>query len=168
MVQKLFPLDKNYILRQAQHTMESQMLVMMVAELKQSYTQMYNPLGLKDDTYLQILTNNNFPLDGISIVYRQLSGIYRYRFGSNQLELLFDGRSHFEKYQEDWRKQLRSWLKALGHHESYVKSLLRMTLLYDSPSRAEFAENRCKSFINEYFDLHIIKRKGELKLLSTG
>lgn len=168
MVQKLFPLDKNYILRQAQYTMEKQMVVMMVEELKKSYTLLYNPLGLEDDTYLQILTNKDFPFEGISIIYRQLSGIYRYKFGSNQLELLFDGRTHLEKYQEDWAIQLKTWLKALGMHESYVKSMLRMTLLYDTASRAEFAENRCKSFINEYFDLQIIKRKGELKLMNVG
>jgi hypothetical protein len=144
------------------------MIAMMLEELKHSYTFLYNPLGLEDDTYLRILTNKEFPKDGVSIIYRQLSGIYRYKFGSNQLELLFDGRSHFDKYREDWACQLREWLRELGCHEPYVKTMLRMSLLYDTAGRAEFSENRCKSFINEYFDLQIVKRKGELRLMNVG
>lgn len=164
MIQKLFPLDKNYILRQAQTAALEKGVQVIVEELKASYTQLYNPLRLQDDTYVQILTNSDFPLDSISVIYQQLCGIYRYQYGSNQLEILFDGRTHFEKYQEDWIQQLRQWVKALGHHESYVKTMLRMTLLYDGQNRAVFAENRCKSFVNEFFEVKIIKRKGDLVL----
>ena len=42
MIQKLFPLDKNYILRQAQSVLEEELLDQMVVELKASYTQLYN------------------------------------------------------------------------------------------------------------------------------
>ncbi|UCS94922.1 hypothetical protein KZP23_07885 [Echinicola marina] len=164
MIQKLFPLDKNYILRQAQSSMEDKLLEVMVSELKISYKSLYNPLGLVESTYQQILETDTFPTDRIRVIYQQLSGIYRFKYGSNQLEFLFDGRSHFEKYQEDWQEHFVLWLRKLGRHESYVKCMLRMTLLYDTENRAEFAENRCKSFINEFFDLKIIKRKGELKL----
>ncbi|MDN3669459.1 hypothetical protein QWY93_08960 [Echinicola jeungdonensis] len=164
MIQKLFPLDKNYILRQAQTSMEERLLEVMVSELKASYTRFFNPLGLMDNTYSQIVRTTSFPKNRISIIYQQLSGIYRFKFGSNQLEFLFDGKSHLEKYQEDWEEQFVLWVRELGCHESYIKTMLRMTVLYDSESRAEFAENRCKSFINEFFELKIIKRKGELKL----
>lgn len=167
MVKKLFPLDKNYILQQAQLAIEKEMLGLIVAEVKSSFTALFNPLKLQDDTYLQILRQPDFPADHLSVIYRQLAGIYRFRYGSNQLELLFDGRSHFEKYQEDWVLCLRAWLRRLGQQEAYVKTMLRMTLLYDSPSRALFAENRCKSLINEHFGLSIIKRKGDL-FLKTG
>jgi hypothetical protein len=78
--------------------------------------------------------------------------------------LLFDGRTHLEKFQEDWSLQLIEWVHELGYHEQYVKTMLRMTLLFDTESRAEWSENHCKFFINEYFELKIIKRKGELKL----
>ncbi|MEX2594058.1 MAG: hypothetical protein WD426_14890 [Anditalea sp.] len=164
MLQKLFPLDKNYIFRQAQSTLEEAMLEVMVEELKGAYTLWYNPLELMDDTYAQIQGNKEFPTDRIKIIYAQLCGIYRYQYASNQLEFLFDGRSHLEKYQEDWSRLFVQWLRELGRHETYVKTMLRMTLLYDTKSRAEFAENRCKSFINEYFGIRIIKRKGLLKI----
>jgi hypothetical protein len=167
MIQKLFPLDKNYILRQAQAAMEDQLLEAMVLELKRSYTLLYNPLGLMDSTYAQIVNTQNFPKEWIQVIYHQLSGIYRFKYGSNQLELLFDGRSHLDKYKEDWQEQCIAWVRELGRHESYVKTMLRMTVLFDSESRAEFSENRCKSFINEYFELKIVKRKGELKLKSA-
>lgn len=164
MLPKLFPLDKNYIFRQAQSTLEDHLLEVMVEELKRAYTLWYNPLGLMDDTYIQILGTTGFPNDRIKIIYYQLSGIYRYQYASNQLEFLFDGRTHLEKYQDDWSGQFVRWLRELGRHEPYVKTMLRMTLLYDTESRAEFAENRCKSFINEYFGVKIIKRKGLLKI----
>jgi len=164
MIQKLFPLDKNYILRQSQSALEDEMLAEMVQELKKSYTQLFNPLQLMDETYEKIIMTNEFPKEWIQVIYRQLSGVYRYKYGSNQLEFLFDGRSHFEKYQDDWRSQLKIWLGQMGHHEIYVKSMLRMTILSDSGSRAQWAENQCKSFINDFFDMKIVKRRGELRL----
>jgi len=164
MIQKLFPLDKNYILRQAQSVLEVELLEVMVKELKRSYTLLYNPLGLVDNTYQQIMETVAFPKNRIKVIYEQLSGIYRFKYGSNQLEFLFDGRSHLDKYKDDWKEQFIGWIREMGTHESYVKTMLRMTVLYDIESRAEFAENRCKSFVNEFFDLKIIKRKGELKL----
>ncbi|GGF22958.1 hypothetical protein [Echinicola rosea] len=164
MIQKLFPLDKNYILRQAQSVLEEELLETMVIELKKSYTLLYNPLGLVDNTFQQIIETHTYPTDRIKVIYEQLSGIYRFKYGSNQLEFLFDGRSHFEKYKEDWSAQFTNWLRELGTHESYVKTMLRMTVLFDTESRAEFSENRCKSFVNEFFKLKIVKRKGELKL----
>lgn len=167
MAKKLFPLDKNYILQQAQLAMEKEMMTLILAELKQSFICLFNPLQLKDDTYLQILSQQDFPENHLSLIYRQLAGIYRYRYGSNQLEILFDGKTHFEKYQEDWGICLKKWVYTLGQQETYVKTMLRMTLLYDSPSRASFAENRCKSIINEFFGLSIVKRKGDL-LMKTG
>lgn len=164
MLQKLFPLDKNHIFRQAQSVLEERLLELMVDELKKAYTLWYNPLGLMDDTYAQILSNKQFPQDRIRMIYAQLCGIYRYRSTSNQLEFLFDGRSHLEKYQDDWQEQFSLWLRGLGRHEAYVKTMLRMTLLYDTESRAEFAENRCKGFINDYFGVRVVKRKGQLKM----
>jgi len=167
MANKLFPLDKNYILQQAQLAMEKEMMALITDELKQSFICLFNPLQLQDDTYLQIIRHQDFPETHLSIIYRQLAGIYRFRYGSNQLEILFDGKTHFEKYQEDWALCLKKWVFKLGHQEAYVKAMLRITLLYDSPSRAHFAENRCKSIINDYFGLSIVKRKGDL-LMKTG
>jgi alpha-amylase/alpha-mannosidase (GH57 family) len=164
MIQKLFPLDKNYILRQSQTALEEEMLLFMVDELKKSYTTLFNPLQLVDETYAKILNTHTFPKERLQLIYRQLSGVYRFKYGSNQLEFLFDGRSHFEKYQDDWRAQLKIWCEQMGTHELYVKAVLRMTVLYDTESRAQWAENQCKSFINDFFDLKIIKRRGELRL----
>lgn len=167
MIQKLFPLDKNYILRQAQSLLEERMLEIMVFELKRSYTQLYNPLMLMDEVFGKILDAYDYPTDRLRVIYRQLCGIYRYQHKNNQLELLFDGRTHLEKFQDDWYNQIMAWLQELGQHEQYVKTMLRMTILYDTDSRAEWAENHCKFFVNQYFDLKIIKRKGELRLKSA-
>ena len=55
MIQKLFPLDKNYILRQAQSALEEELIDRMIVELKRSYTFLYNPLRIMDKTYAKIL-----------------------------------------------------------------------------------------------------------------
>ncbi len=136
----------------------------MVFELKRSYTKLYNPLLLMDTTYAQILDTFEFPRDRARLIYRQLSGIYRYKHGDNQLEMLFDGRTHLEKFQEEWSAAFVGYVNELGIYEQYVKTMLRMTLLFDTESRAEWAENHCKAFINQYFDLKVVKRQGELRL----
>lgn len=164
MIQKLFPLDKNYILRQAQSALEEDLIDRMIVELKRSYTFLFNPLLIMDTTYDKILNTNEFPRERVRIIYRQLSGIYRYKHGDNQLELLFDGRTHLEKFQDEWTAVLLSYLQDLGFREQFVKTMLRMTVLYDTETRAEWAENHCKAFINQYFELKIIKRQGELRL----
>ncbi|WP_111669167.1 hypothetical protein [Algoriphagus litoralis] len=164
MIDKLFPLDKNYILRQAQFVLEEELIDQMIYELKRSYTYMYNPLRLMDQTYALILDTFDFPKDRVQLIYRQLCGIYRFKNRDNQLELLFDGRSHFDKFKEEWEAGFISWIKELGQHEQYVKTMLRMTLLYDTETRAEWAENHCKAFINQYFELKVVKRQGELRL----
>ncbi|WPR74779.1 hypothetical protein [Algoriphagus sp. NG3] len=164
MIQKLFPLDKNYILRQAQSVLEEELIDRMVFELKRSYTSLYNPLQLMDTTYAQILDTFDFPRDHARLIYRQLCGIYRYKHGDNQLEMLFDGRTHLEKFQEDWSAAFIAYVRELGNYGQYVKTMLRMTLLFDTASRAEWSENHCKAFINQYFDLKVVKRQGELML----
>ncbi|MEB2779394.1 hypothetical protein U3A58_03235 [Algoriphagus sp. C2-6-M1] len=164
MIQKLFPLDKNYILRQAQSVLEEEMIDRMVFELKRSYTSLYNPLQLMDTTYAQILDTFEFPRDRVRLIYRQLCGIYRYKHGDNQLEMLFDGRTHLEKFQEEWSAAMIAYVQTLGIYEQYVKTMLRLTLLFDTESRAQWAENHCKAFINQHFDLKVVKRQGELLL----
>ncbi|MDN3204297.1 hypothetical protein [Algoriphagus sediminis] len=164
MIEKIFPLDKNYILRQAQFAMEEELMDQMVYELKRSYTYLYNPLRLMDETYAQILDTFEFPSDRLRLIYRQLCGIYRYKNADNQLKMLFDGRSHFDVFKEEWEADFIAYVKELGQHEQYVKTLLRMTILYDGESRAEWAENHCKSFINQFFGVKVIKSHGELKL----
>ncbi len=164
MIQKLFPLDKNYILRQAQSVLEEDLIDRMIFELKRSYTSLYNPLQLMDTTYEQILDTFEFPRERARLIYRQLSGIYRYKHGDNQLEMLFDGRTHLEKFQEDWSAAFITYVSELGIYEQYVKTMLRMTLLFDTESRAEWAENHCKAFINQHFELKVVKRHGELRL----
>lgn len=164
MIQKIFPLDKNYILRQAQSVIEEELIDRMVFELKRSYTSLYNPLRLMDTTYGKIIDSFDFPRERARLIYRQLCGIYRYKHGDNQLEMLFDGRTHLEKFQEEWSAAFVAYVSELGIYEQYVKTMLRMTLLFDTESRAEWAENHCKAFINQHFELKVVKRQGELRL----
>ncbi len=68
MIEKLFPLDKNYILRQAQYALEEELMDQMVYELKRSYTYLYNPLQLMDQTYSKILDTFDFPAERVRMI----------------------------------------------------------------------------------------------------
>ena len=73
MIDKLFPLDKNYILRQAQFVLEEELMDQMIYELKRSYTYLYNPLRLMDQTYAMILDTFDFPKDRVPVSYTHLT-----------------------------------------------------------------------------------------------
>lgn len=167
MFEKIFPLDKNYLLRQAQFELEERHLDLMVDELRLAYTRLFNPLRLQEKTYQKIISHDTYPKDRIQLIYRQLCGIYRYQKPDNQLEILFDGISHLEKFKLEWDRFFLATIRDLGTSETYIKTMLRMTLLYETESMAEWSENQCKFFINQKFGTRIIKRYGHL-ILKVG
>ena len=130
MIQKLFPLDKNYILKEAQLITKQSLLETLVKEVKKCYLFQCNPLGLVDDTVLKITRTDEYSLLLLEDFYEHLAGIYRFKFGANQLEFLFDGRTHFEKYQEDWTAAFIQWVALFCKEENFLKAVLEATILF--------------------------------------
>ena len=54
MLRKFFPRDKNYILEEAQLSLENSLLTYLVDFVKVEYLLQNNPLGIVDDTFLKI------------------------------------------------------------------------------------------------------------------
>lgn len=160
MDQRFFPYDKNYILKQVQQDLESDLLTHLIQFSKIAYHQFCNPLGLNDDTSIRISSYEKNQLIYLHQFYVTLSGVYRYKFGDNQLEFLWDGKSHYEKYAEDWREGFVHWTKDFCQKPQFLKAVLAATVFCKNRRQGEMAENRLKIFINSQFEVKMYKKRG--------
>lgn len=164
MIQKYFPLDKNYILEQAQLNLEVKLITYLIDFSKAFYLDQHNPLGLEDDTVKNIKLHKTAYTDRLEEFYRNLAAVYRYRHGQNQLELLFDGKDHYDKYSSDWQEVYKKWLIDFCSKPNFLKAVLELTVFYPEGKKAALAENRMKTFIYQHFELKIYKHKGIVKM----
>lgn len=164
MIHKYFPLDKNYLLESAQLGLERALIVKLIDFTKQFYLQRSNPLGLEDDTIKAIKGHKTVYTSRLEEFYRNLAGVYRFKYGQNQLELLFDGLDHGTKYKQDWEATYKEWVSEFCLKPNFVRAVLELTVFYPEERRSMLAENRMKAFITQQFDLKIYKYKGITKV----
>ena len=94
MEHRLFISDKNYLLKEAQFSQKNYLLQKLIRSVKRIYMEDCNPLGIMDDTILKLKDSKAFGVEFLDRFYFELAGIYRFKYGENQLEFLFDGVSH--------------------------------------------------------------------------
>lgn len=160
MDQRFFPYDKNYILKQVQSDLEPELLTELIGLSKQAFQQVYNPLGLNDDTSIKISRYEKNQLIYLHTFYTSLSGVYRYKFGNNQLELIWDGRSHYDKYCEEWSAAFTSWMRGFCSNPQFLKAVLAATVFCKNRRQGELAEIRLKVFLNAQFDVKVHRQRG--------
>lgn len=166
MIQKYFPLDKNYILEKAQLDLQEELIIYLIHFSKKFYLDHNNPLGIEDATISSIKTHNTAYTERLEEFYRNLAGVYRFNYGQNQLELLFDGNDHYKKYCEDWEITFKKWLINFCLKPNFLRAVLELTVFYPVGKKAELAENRMKTFIHQHFELKIYKYKGIVRKLA--
>jgi len=160
MTRKLFPSDKNYLLKQIQDENEQYLLTYLVEYVKEFYQLYYNPLGLEDSAIKRIRATTHYKLDYLRPFYNLLSGIYRFKYGEVQLTFLFDGASHEEKYETEWVWFFKSSIEKYCYQEHFIKSVLEVTVFRPDDRMATLAGNRMKYFLEHYFDLKLYVYKG--------
>ena len=160
MIQKYFPRDKNYLLKEAQDSTKSSLLSYLLSSVKEAYSQKFNPLGLDDPISLRVKKSQRSDLECLYEFYDSLAAIYRFKYGENQLQFLFDGRSHVEKYSEDWTAAFQTWIVEFCQYNNFITGTLELTMILPSQRRSVLMANRMKAFITEYFDIKIYKNKG--------
>ena len=160
MVRKYFPFDKNYILENAQLGLEKQLLIQLVELVKQHYLLCNNPLGIEDDTVRRIKCSLRYNIDHFKALYADLSGVYRFKYGQNQLEIPFDGVDHFTKYQQQWSENFISWTKGLCDNSCFVKTVLLMAIFDLNGQAIVLAQDRLKHYVAQFFNLKIYKYRG--------
>lgn len=161
---KLFPSDKNYILKEAQAFTREFLLQYLSSYVKDFYLKQYNPLGLIDDTIKQINESGDFPLEPFDEFYHDLAAIYRLQRGEVQLAFLFDGKSHFDKYVEDWRSFFHRKIKSFSFNRFFVRAVLDITVFHNTDRVAYLAGDRLKYFLVQEYEMKVYKYRGIRKL----
>jgi hypothetical protein len=163
-IRKFFPLDKNYLLEDAQLSLQESLLTQLIVHVKECYLQIHNPLGL-NDTFSQQITQfevRNFkPLHNF---YQNLAAIYRYKFGENQLTFVWDGRDHHEIYKSEWAEAFEQWTSDFCKHELFLQAVLDLTVFLPDNRQAHLAENRMNHFILKHFDVKFHKSRGLVEM----
>lgn len=164
MLKKFFPRDKNYILEQAQLSLEKQLLQYLVDFVKVEYLLQNNPLGIDDDLSRKIKAHTDQDYRHLQDFYFSLMGIFRFEFYSdNQLRFDFDGRDPFEKYQKEWTVQFKKWSKEFCKHQNFLRAVLDLTVYYPSGSSVLLMDTRMATFITNFFEVKIHPQKGIMR-----
>lgn len=160
MIKKFFPLDKNYLLEQAQFHCRHELLDRLVKKAKAAYEQKINPLGLVDSFTSKIRNTKPKNVDLLFDLYDKLAAIYRFKFGDNQLEFLWDGTDHHNYYQGTWAKQFDEWTSQFCQQDLFIQAVLDLTVFYSDDLVPQMLENRMHHFIAKHLDVKFHKTKG--------
>lgn len=167
MVRKFFPLDKNYVLEEAQLSMEPPLLQYLVDFVKVEYLLRNNPLGMMDASAQMIQDHRGTDFRHLHEFYLNLMGVFRYKFyGDNQLEFIFEGKDAFNLYQEEWSSEFKKWTRAFCKHKNFLRAVLDLTVFYPADSPVLMVDNRMNAFISQYFEVKIDPRKGIVRRMA--
>ncbi len=167
MLRKFFPLDKNYVLEEAQLSLEIPLLQYLVDFVRVEYLLRSNPLGMMDAMAVKIRDHENTNFTHLHEFYVNLMGVFRYKFyGDNQLEFIFERKDAFEQYQEQWTRQFKEWTKAFCKHHHFLRAVLDLTVFYPVDSPLLMVDNRMNAFIGQYFEVRIHPMKGIVRKMA--
>lgn len=164
MIRKFFPLDKNYLLEEAQLSLQDHLLLSLIERVKGEYMKRHNPLGLMDELSRSIAQYTPKQLKMLYPFYQNIAAVYRYKYGDNQLEFLWDGTDHQEKYKADWTETFEDWTNKFCEQQQFIYAVLDLTVFLPLNRKAHLAENRMNSFITQFFELKIHKNRGIVEM----
>lgn len=159
---KLFPLDKNYILKEAQWAIRDQLLANLLEYARGTYLSQYNPLGISDEI-TDSIANDPGDISGLYEFYKNLATIYRFKHGENQLEIIFDGVSHLDKYRDEWEQSFMEWVREFCDNFYFLKAVFEAAIFFPKDRKCFLASNRLNVFLNKYFELKVYKYRGVKK-----
>lgn len=151
---------------EVQTSQRNALLQQLVDIAKKYYLDHHNPLGLVDDTILEIQNSREFPFEAFDEFYHDLSTVYRFKHGEVQLEFLFDGTSHDEKYTNEWGEYFRQSVRAFCSSKLFMRAVLDIAVFHRHDYVAQRAGVRLKYFLSNYFDLKVYKYRGVMEIAS--
>lgn len=160
---KYFKQDKNSILRAAQGFVEPQLLRRWAEIALESYMQLENPMGLIDDFILELESIKKYDTSFLQELYEIMAAIYRYKKGDNQLEIIWDGRSHYEVYAENWSAEFEDCVKAFCMKPEVYRAIIKACILQQGNNNKFLFYGIRKVILN-----HFRMRIGRNKLLKTA
>jgi hypothetical protein len=154
LVRKFFPLDKNYLLEEAQLELEESLLSFLTTVVIEEYELRNNPLGICDGFIQKVRAYSAGDLKPLHGFYETLAGVYRYKFGDNQLQFAWDGVDHSEKYKKEWSAFFADQTKSFCKNELFIKAVLDLTVFNNY---SQLSENRMNNFMLQAFDVKLSK-----------
>jgi hypothetical protein len=164
LIRKFFPLDKNYLLEQSQVELQPTLLTEMIETVKGHYQIQNNPLGIEDDFSLKIASYKALDLNELNSFYQLLAGVYRFKYGDSQLEFLWDGTDHSEKYKQDWSTTFKLWINELCAQEQFMQAVFDLTVFRTKTDQPQLAESRMNFVMLNFFELKVHKNKGLVQM----
>jgi len=163
-VRKFFPLDKNYVLEQAQLTLQAPLLEYLVDYVKVQYMLQHNPLGLVDEIIQRIQDHQTSDYSRLYDFYLTLSGIFRYKYyHDNQLTFIFSGEEPYDRYCREWTEEFRNWTRKFCQQKNFIMGVLELTVFYPHEDEARFIGERLTTFVAQHFDVKLHPQKGIIK-----
>jgi hypothetical protein len=157
-VRKFFPLDKNYLLEQVQLQLESALLAQLFEIIQKHYQWRYNPLGLSDLLTDRVMAYSPTSFETLHPFYLNLAGVYRFKFGQNQLEFLWDGTDHTEQYRKDWTTFFAKMAEQFSAQELFLRAVLDLTVFSNDGPPPAMVESRMNHFLAQAFELKFHKK----------
>ena len=151
---KYFSQDKNYLLKTVQAFSKESLLQQWLKEVLNAYNLQHNPMGLEDDFTIELKQKIFASAELLEEAYDLLAAIYRYDHGDNQLTFQWDGRTHMEVYDADWKAMYKHWTE----HLSLIKEVQRPVLRYavsENQTNIEFLKQSIKKGIQGYFKVRL-------------
>lgn len=152
--EKYFQQDKNYLLKSVQAFSKEILLDQWLQQILLAYSTQHNPMGLEDDFIIELKKKIAFGKDLLTDNYDVLAAIYRHDHADNQLEIMWDGRSHMEAYDSDWKEMYAEWIKQL----SFIKEIQRPVVKYavsEGGINHTFLKQSIRRTILSHFDLRM-------------
>lgn len=151
-MERFFDHDKNYILKEVQENLKYDLCTLAVKLARENFEILENPLGIEDDFIRELRHTPASNIDILFPSYSLLAGIYRFYYGKNQLEFIWDGRSHHEVYADEWKTFFVEWMTQTGIKTSLNRVLVKACILYpDQPS--QFLTAVINRFVFQSFDV---------------
>jgi hypothetical protein len=129
MMTRFFKHDKNYILQEAQVSLKEDLLLETIDWVKEQFSLHENPMGLEDDLFISLKNSRVFNVVFLEDFYETLAGIYRLLHGDNQLEFIWDGRTHLEHYQQEWSAKYKEWIVQFCYIRGFRRAVVKACIL---------------------------------------
>jgi hypothetical protein len=155
--EKYFNSDKNYLLKTVQAFSKNMLLDIWVTNAYTAYNRHFNPMGLEDDFIVGLKSKISHSKMILDSNYDLLAAIYRFKYSDNQLEFNWDGRSHMEKYDEDWKITYHLWIKELCELTDVLKAIIKFAASYEQ-TNTDFIQQSIRRGILHHFDLRLRAR----------
>ena len=152
--EKFFTQDKNYLLKTVQAFSKEYLLNQWLQAILRAYNLQHNPMGLEDDFTLELKQKISAAKPLIEDSYDLLAAIYRYDYGDNQLAFQWDGRTHMEVYDNDWKEMFAKWTQQLSMIKEIQRPILRFAVS-DNQTNVQFLRQSIKKGILTYLKIRL-------------